>query len=143
MSDMERVVADASVIAKFFVNEVHSEAAHRLRDSLISGNISLSEPSLLFYEVMNAMRYSKARRFTVEELKVIANALENYNFAVFDLDAGLMERTIDVAAKHSISFYDAAYVALAINTDSELYTADEKLIRSAKLPRVIHIRDFV
>ena len=140
---MERVVVDASVILKFFVNEAHSEAAHRLRDSRISGKISLIAPSLLFYEVMNAVRYSKARRFTVEEQKVIAEAMENYAFTLFGLDADLMNRTIDVAAKHNISFYDAAYVALAINTGSKLYTADEKLIKAAKSPQVIHIRDFV
>ena len=140
---MERVVADASVIVKFFVNEAHSEAAHRLRDSLISGKIGLIEPSLLFYEVMNAVRYSKARRFTIGELKLIAEALENYAFTVFGLDADLMNRTIDVAAKRNISFYDAAYVALAINTDSRLYTADEKLIKAVKSPQIMHIRDFV
>ena len=140
--DMEKIVADASVIAKFFINEIYSEKAQKLRDSFILGQTSLIEPSLLFYEVMNAMLYSKVKKFTDDELKIIAKALVNYTFELFDLNEILAKKAVDIAVEYSISFYDAVYVALAITTNSKLYTADEKLLRATKLSMIINIKDF-
>jgi len=38
---MEKVVADASVIVKWFVDEIYSENARKLRDEYINGTLNL------------------------------------------------------------------------------------------------------
>ncbi|VVB76908.1 Uncharacterised protein [uncultured archaeon] len=91
---------------------------------------------------MSAVRYSKVNNFTLSELKLIAEALKNYTFIVHNFDADLIQKTMDVAIKYNISIYAATYVALAINSNSKLYTADEKLITATKLSFVRHIKDF-
>lgn len=142
MRDMEQIVADASVIIKFFVNEIHSSKAQALRDAFISNRINLVEPSLLFYEVINGIKYSKAKKFSVQELKLISKALENYSFDTLELGETLSEKSIEISEKHNLTFYDAVYVASAIISGAILYTADERLIRNAGLPNVKHIKDF-
>lgn len=138
---MNRIVADSSVIVKFFVNEVYSDKALNIRDSFIEGKLDLLEPSLLKYEVTNAVKYSK-NKFSLQEVKNIAKALENYDFKFFDLNESLSDKAIELSFKHHLTFYDAIYVALAETKNSSLYTADEKLINSANLKFVKHVNDF-
>ncbi|MHA1112765.1 MAG: type II toxin-antitoxin system VapC family toxin, partial [Promethearchaeota archaeon] len=44
-------------------------------------------------------------------------------------------KMIEIALKHDLSIYDAAYVALALNFNGVLFTADNKIIK--KLPKKI------
>ncbi|RLE62649.1 MAG: PIN domain nuclease [Thermoprotei archaeon] len=124
---MERVVSDASVIVKWFIEEEYSDKALELRNKHINGEISIIAPELLYYEVLNALKYS--RLFELEELKLAALSLSNYGIKLYSLKGRLAENTVEIAVERNITVYDAAYVALAINLDTVLYTADEKLIQ--------------
>jgi len=55
---MEKVVADASVIVKWFVNDVYSENAIKLRDEFIN-EVEIVSTELMSYEVLNALKYTK------------------------------------------------------------------------------------
>ncbi len=68
---MERIVADASVIVKWFVDEVHSEKARELRDEYINGSVEILAPELMPYEVLNALKYTGL--FNLNELVMVAN----------------------------------------------------------------------
>ncbi len=50
---MEKVVADASVIVKWFVDEMYSENARKLRDEFINGSVEMVSTELMPYEVLN------------------------------------------------------------------------------------------
>ncbi len=139
---MEQIVADASVILKFFVKESDAESAEALRDAFISKEAEILIPSLLPYEVINGIRYSKAKRFSAAELKMVMQSIEEYGFIIFELNNEIAERAIEMLGEYKITFYDAVYVALADITKSIFYTADEKLIRSVKLPFIKHVREF-
>lgn len=139
---MDQVVADASVIVKFFVNEEYTDNANRLRDSYISKQIDLIEPSLLKYEVINGIRFSKAKRFSLEEIKLAIEALEDYNFNIFNLNGVLATKASELTFEYHISIYDAIYIGLAAITNSILYTADDKLIKAVNLPFIKHIKEF-
>ncbi|MDE1823325.1 MAG: type II toxin-antitoxin system VapC family toxin [Candidatus Micrarchaeota archaeon] len=139
---MARIVADASVIVKFFIKEAYTEHALELRDSYIAGRIELLEPTLLPYEVLNAIKYNKAKRFGSEEFKIVIESLYGYEFNLKDIDGETASKAVDLAIRNNITIYDAVYVALAQSTHSELYTADGNLIKAIKLPYVKHIKDF-
>ena len=139
---MDRIVADASVIVKLFVREEYTEHAIELRDRCISEEIELVEPNLLIYEVLNAIRYNKAKKFNLEELKMVVNSLYGYEFNITELDHDMAMRTIDISIKYGTTIYDSVYVALAQTKHAELYTADGDLINGTKLPFIKHIKDF-
>lgn len=124
---MERVVSDASVIVKWFIQEEYSDKALKLRDMHINGEIYLAAPELLPFEVLNALKYS--RLFNLEELKMAAISLSSYGIELYSLRGKLAQKTMEIAVRKGITVYDAAYIALAQELNTNLYTADEKLIR--------------
>ena len=140
---MERakVIADASVVVKWFVEGDYSREAKLLGDSYANGLIDIVVPSIMYYEVINALKYSG--EFGEDELKEVAKILEDFQFTEFGLKGKFALRVIEIAMRKGLTIYDASYVALAYELNSELYTADEKLIRKASdSKRVNHIRQF-
>ena len=140
---MERakVVADASIICKWFVEEDYSREARLLRDAYASGLIDIVVPSLMYYEVLNALKYSG--EFGEDELKEVAEVLEDCQLTEFSLKGEVALRAVEIAMRKGLTMYDASYVALAYKLNTVLYTADEKLIGKVGDPeRVRHIRHF-
>jgi predicted nucleic acid-binding protein len=137
--EKHKVVAEASVVAKWFLDEEFSEEALLLRDSLIAGKLTIAVPTLIFYEVLNAMRYS--RLYNADELVTLARSLSKYGFEVWDPKGELYERTAKLGLESGVSIYDASYIALANLIKSSLYTADNNLV--AKFPETArHIKTF-
>lgn len=110
-------VLDASIAAKLIVTEPDSE---RTRDFLDGLDADLIAPSLLRYEVGNAV----TKRGPFERLEAI---IEGTLAAVLAVDP------VDVTSHCGpLSYYDAAYLALAVERKAGLLTADEKLRKAAK-----------
>ncbi len=137
---MDPLVADASVLVKLFLEEPYSDNVRSMRDSYISGAITITVPTLMKYEVMNALIYSK--RLGQADINVAMEALDEYDFVTTPLDRALATRMLEISTRYSVTTYDAAYVALALKSGSKLYTADEKLIRAIRSPIVRHIKEF-
>ncbi len=133
------VVADASVVVKWFVDEIYAKNARKLREEYINGNIELASPELMPYEVLNALKYTKL--FSKDEIKLIARSLSLYGFKLYSFSGKLSERTAEIAVEKEITVYDASYVALAESLNSKLYTSDKKLIDKVNLDFVIHISE--
>ncbi|MHA1722933.1 MAG: type II toxin-antitoxin system VapC family toxin [Candidatus Baldrarchaeia archaeon] len=124
---MEKVVSDASVIVKWFIEEEYSDKALKLRDMHVNGEIVIVAPELLPFEVLNALKYSNL--FGREELKNAALSLSSYGIELYSLKGMLAEKTVEIAVENDITIYDASYIALADTLNMKLYTADQKLIR--------------
>ncbi len=136
-----QIIADASVIVKWFVEEEYSTEARILQDAYINGLIDIAVPSLLHYEVLNALKYSNA--FGEDELKQISQILDDFQFNIYPLTGNYAEKTVEIAMRKGITIYDASYVALSLLLSSNLYTADEKLLRKTEdLTFIKHIKDF-
>ena len=127
--EKQKAVADASVVAKWFLNEEFSEEARLLRDSFVKDELAISVPSLLFYETLNALRYTGLYNF--EELASAARSLSKYGFDVWEPRSRIYEETAKMSLQYDISVYDAAYVALASYLSTTLYTADLELVQKA------------
>jgi len=123
---MEKLVSDANVVVKWFIEEEYSDKALKLRDMHVNGERLIAAPELLPFEVLNALKYSNL--FKKEELKNAALSISSYGIELHPLRGKLAEKTVEIAIEKDITIYDASYVALAITLNTKLYTADQKLI---------------
>jgi predicted nucleic acid-binding protein len=119
-------VVDASVVIKWFVPEIHSDAARRL---LATAHQYLA-PDLLFPEVGNVI-WKKVRRgeLTAEEGQGLA--VDITSIAVETVSTrGLMIDAQALAIATGLTVYDAMYLTLAVRLKTELITADDRLSRT-------------
>ena len=128
---MKQIVIDANVVVKWFIEEKNSTKARILRDKFIGKEIKLITPSLLYFEVMNALKYSKL--FNQAELNDAGESLENYGLNVITIKKKIREQMVKIAVEHDLSIYYASYLGLSIAMETILCTADEKIIK--KLPQ--------
>ncbi len=130
---MIEVVIDASIVVKWFIEETNSDKARILRDKFIEGKIDLVVPSLLYFEVLNALKYSEL--FESSELDDAGESLENYGFNVITIKEDIRKHMIKIAVDHKLSIYDASYLALSLGLGKIFCTADEKIVK--KLPSTL------
>lgn len=126
MEKKDEFVVDASVVTKWFLVEPDSEAAIRLRDDFATGRIKLTVPTLLFYEVVNALRFSG--EFEEAELGLAARSLSKYQFGMWRPRGRLLELSAELSIREDLTVYDACYVALARRLDSKVITEDRELL---------------
>ena len=135
----KKIVVDASVVAKWYLIEEYSDNAIKLRNDYVRGLVQIIVPSLLEYEVLNALRYSGV--YNLDELKKIGSSLNKYGFITYDLENDIKDLVIKLALKENITIYDASYIALALKFNTLLYTADQELVN--KFPNIAkHIKDY-
>jgi predicted nucleic acid-binding protein len=121
---MRQAVVDASVAVKWVIEEEHSARA-----ALLLAFDACHAPDQWQAEAVNVL-WSKVfhgdlsaadaeeRMIVLLRAPVIATPI-----------AGLMPRAFAIAVAHTVTIYDALYVALAEARDIPLVTADERLIR--------------
>jgi predicted nucleic acid-binding protein len=122
----DEFVVDASVVTKWFLDEPDSSVAIRLRDDFATGRIKLTVPSLMFYEVVNALRFSG--EFGEEDLAVAARSLNRYKFGTWMPLGKLLEHSARLSLRDDLTVYDACYVALAKRIQSKVITGDRELL---------------
>ena len=116
------VVLDASVGVKWFRDEPGSDRAREYLRAHGAGAVRIVVPSLFFYEVLDVAR----RHFGAEGARRIWTSLAADEIAFSNPDAALLDRTLQVAAEHGCTLYDAAAPALAERLGCELVSADRK-----------------
>lgn len=133
---MNLAVVDASVVVKWFIPEVSSEDAVRLRDS----GTPLHAPDLVDLEVASTT-WKKIRQgvltrpegdFVMAKLPLVS---------VVRYPAGpLIAAAFDLADRTGRTVYDCVYLALAVQLGGRVVTADEKFVNSlAPTPWAQHI----
>lgn len=133
-----KFVVDASVVAKWFNNEVLTDRALQVRMAFIEGRTELCAPEHLLYEVGNSIW--KNRVFTASECVQAIGDLVSMDIELARLDTGAAARTMKSARDLSISYYDALYFQLSLDRGLPLLSADEKLISKTK--NTVHLKDF-
>jgi|SRR5687767_14567067 len=119
---MIKVVVDASVAAKWFLPEIHSDAAVRLLDP----EIVLCAPDLIVPEFGNIL-WKKIRRaeITRDEAGEILRA-----FGALPLEllasSTLLGAAFELAVELDRSVYDSLYLAAALAEECAMVTADAK-----------------
>jgi predicted nucleic acid-binding protein len=127
---VNRVVVDASVAVKWCLpsqRELLVDQAEELLASSRRDEVRFLVPDLFWVELANALW--KAVRKTYISADNAAAALS----FVRDLDiatipcSDLVPQALQLATSHDRTVYDSLYVALAMHSNSELITADERL----------------
>ena len=136
----EVVVADASVVVKWFVDEEHSGDALRLRDDYTERIVDIASPDLMPYEVLNALRYNPG--FGEDQLVQTVRALEKFSLWILPIEGDLAERCIENSLRYGISVYDSAYLSLGVVRDILVYTADRRLIDKVRHESLRHISSY-
>ena len=126
MEKKDEFVVDSSVVTKWFVIEDDSGLAVAVRDKFATRKIRLAVPTLLFYEVMNAIRFAGV--LDDGDLAVAARSLSKYQFEVWRPMGKLLELSAQLSLRNDVTVYDACYVALAQRKGSKVITEDKELL---------------
>ena len=120
---MRRLVVDASVVVKWLLPEIRSEAAKRL----LADELQLWAPDLVWAEVGNVL-WKRWRRgeLPAEIVAALLRDFRRFPLSIHPSDP-LFEGAWQVAHALDRSFYDSLYLALAATLDCPLVTADLKL----------------
>lgn len=124
------LVVDASVAIKWFIPEIMTAEALRVRDALWDGAAQGTVPDLWCVEVGNIL-WKKATRISPAEITVakaaeILEALLGTALRIEPL-VPLLPAAFGIAATTGLTVYDATYVALAARDGAQLVTADNRL----------------
>jgi predicted nucleic acid-binding protein len=123
------IVLDASVIAKWFLEEPKSSKALHYRDLHAQKKEIIIAPSILIYEMANLFRY---KDFTEKEIVLALEALENFKIEIFNLGFKDIIEAVLLARERDITVYDSVYLLVALNFKCKFVTADEKLYKKVK-----------
>lgn len=123
------MILDASVIAKWFLEEEGTERALKIRESYFQDEFDISVPDLLIYEIANTLKYSN---FSSLEIDRAISTIYSMDLFLVDPSQNIMRKASDIAINKEISIYDATYVALAHQLSTKLITADKPLYRKTK-----------
>jgi predicted nucleic acid-binding protein len=122
-----RVVVDASVIVKWYVFEIDSEAAEQL---LSAKHFDFCVPGHAFGEVGNALAtYVRRNLLPRSQITEISRRLGD-QVTSYPIEK-LLPSAVDIAFDIGSTVYDAFYIALAAELDTTVATADRRLVDAA------------
>lgn len=133
------LVPDASVILKWVLktDEADTEKALSLLSSWVAGEAEILLPSLWVYEVGNIVGRKNPQRSGE-----IMTLLLGYRFPQAKTDAPLVAATLEIMRTCNVTFYDAAYHAVAMGAGGSFVTADEVYFRKGEgLGHVVLLSD--
>jgi len=120
-----KLILDASVAVKWFVQEEHRELALKLREEHVRGSLILSAPDLITYEIINALRHNP--ELSKVDVEKAAESLFKLHMELHQPTVKLIGKAAENAYRYSIGIYDAVYISLSELQSCPMATADEKL----------------
>jgi predicted nucleic acid-binding protein len=127
------VVVDASVAAKWFLPENGEALADRalaLLDQYDRKEVQFVVPDLFYVEIASAIwkavRVGRVPRAFGDQALVLLTQREFTTVPSIKL----LDSAFQIATAYGRSVYDSLYIALAVQTNSQLVTADERLANS-------------
>lgn len=129
MSSTE-IVSDANVVLKWFhaEGEEEVESARALVAAHQARRVALLVLDLTVYEVGNALMRGPARA-TADQVATVLRALNEICPATRP-GPDELRLAAELAERHDLTMYDAAYAAVAESRQAELATLDRRLIKA-------------
>ena len=118
--------------------------ADGLLQAFSSGEVTLTAPSFIRYEIANALVVaSRSGRLSSDLLLPRLQSFLNLGLAQPIDEEDTLVSAVELTTQFPVVFYDALYLALAQQLAFNFVTADERLHESTKdkVPRVIWIGD--
>ncbi|MBP8132557.1 MAG: type II toxin-antitoxin system VapC family toxin [Candidatus Hydrogenedentes bacterium] len=138
---MIRLVTDASVLAKWRLQEPHTEAARQL----LFCPHTLHAPALMAIEVHNVI-VKKRRRNQVIHVEACRLRNETRSLSiVYVPDMQVLAFAFDISLNEDLTMCDALYTSASAHLDATLVTEDARLYRAVACapyaPRVVWVED--
>ncbi len=136
----EKIVVDTSVLIKWFKtrDEDLLKEARALLQEVEARFLAVHVPALLLYEVGNILLLKT--RLGPAGLDDVIERLETLPFVVAPPAVPLLKRAARLGRELALTFYDASFLALAVELDCPCITADRRLFeRTGHIPRVRHL----
>jgi predicted nucleic acid-binding protein len=132
---MKNYIVDASVIIKWILGD-EREPDHNIAMSLLNswyeGHAEISAPTLWQYEVGNFLG-----RALNDEAPEKIRILLDLNIKSIEITDKMFRQCFLWMKENSVTFYDAAYLATAVELGGVLITADEKFVNKMKKAKSI------
>jgi predicted nucleic acid-binding protein len=135
-----RIVVDSSVLIKWIKtrDEELVKEARDLLQEVEARPLEIHVPALLLYEVGNVLLLRT--RLDAARLAAVIRDLEGLPMTVAPPATPLLEQAARIGRELDITFYDASFIALAVELDCPYITADLRLVERARtFPRVRHL----
>lgn len=134
-------VVDSSVALKWFSyrDEPDLRQARNLREAYIDGRCILRAPDLLLLELANALKAGLRLRASevlqvLVDFRGLAIRLEAFRWST-------LAKAVEIASASDATVYDSYFLALALESNSVLVTADEAFLRKTRrYPSIISLR---
>ena len=135
------VVPDASVLLKWVLPSQDEPGADRalvLRDAIVEETVRACVPSLWVYEVGNTL----GRRFPAQA-RAWLGLMAKFALQEAPRSEAWLQKTLELVSGLDVTFYDAAYHAVALIQGGTFVTADTRYVsRARKLGAVEFIADW-
>ncbi len=128
MNALPVLVPDASVLLKWVLeseDEEDRELALQLREAWLSHRCEIVLPSLWFFEVGNILGMKQPKLASS-----LMRILIGYSFEEERYDA-ILNKSLELMKTFKVTFYDAAYHAVAVARSGMMITADDTYHRKA------------
>lgn len=123
---------DTGVFLRWFVPQDGWKHARELRDAFLGGTIALYAVDSVRYELAHVLRTKGLLRKLFDQDRYLAavRTLDDLGVTVAAVDADVLERACDLAARRMLRVFDALVVDHALQRGLTLVTADVKLVRA-------------
>ncbi len=127
---MNAVVLDCSVAIKWAIpsaREPLTDESLRLLRRYVDGEIEFIVPDVFWAEVGNVLwKGTRQNRWRQDEAESVAADMQARDFTTVP-SLMLLPEALKIAFAHDRAVYDCLYIALAVQSKTELITADERL----------------
>lgn len=136
---MNTLVLDASVAIKWAIpsaREPLTDESLRLLKRYVDSEIEFIVPDVFWAEVGNVLwKGTRQHRWRQDEAEAVSADMKARDFATVS-SVTLLPEALRIAFTYDRSVYDCLYVALAVQSKTDLVTADERLANAlaARLP---------
>ncbi len=134
MKNKRVLIVDSSVAVKWLSdqNEMYLSQAYEILSKAEKGTIEIALPELAKYEICNALLNKNMGEGVNVPISTLFNLLINF----VPLDKELAQNTMEIAMTDKITFYDAAFLALAKKLEAPLITDNPKHQKKLHTPEI-------
>lgn len=123
-------IVDTCVFVRWFLQQDPGyEHARAIRSSFLAGDVILQTVDCARFELSNVLRRQGLLKglLSVEEYVAASRSVDDLGVTIHVTDAAALERSAELAARFTLTFFDAVFIDRAIEAGVPLLTTDRHL----------------